>query len=347
MKQFILLFLFLSMCSLFSQPINAQFDETDHCKRMVFEDDFSSSAGWQHQGDGSVHVSNGVCLLDHVSCGSYNRLYKDLQTTLSNTYWRAEFSYSILSPNPSNRGAGAIVLALTAGSQPFISLETGQQYTETIQDGIGVVLFSTSTTDHNINNWLFLIESKKGDHRSFDLNTGIYLDPSISDYYLRLERVSKAETQMSVFSDSTFSTHMPGSPVNFAIDPTIDGLSMIQHGTSTPGSPTRLAHAAIDNDLICDNGRVNGLFDRKEDEGPGLSVYPNPARDWLLLTYEDDSWRSSNKLYTIYSIHGARIRSKSLDESGHIDISDLIPGSYLLYVSGRKRSHWVRFYKSN
>lgn len=344
MKRIFLIFFSFCFSSLFSQTLNPQSQGSATCKRLVLQEDYSSDANWYHHGDGSVHINNGVCLLDQVANGSYNRVYKDLQVELSDTYWKAEFRYSILSPNPSSRGAGAVVLALTADTLPFIAHESSQGFIETNQDGIGIVLFSNSHTDHNINNWLFLIEDKKGSNRNFDLSKGIYLDALITDYYLRLERISKNKTQMSVFSDSSFSSHLPGSPVIYPIDSSITDLTMIQHGISTPGSPQRLAHATIDDSFICDNGQQNATFlDWKAENHPQLLVYPNPAKDRVVIRNEHYNWHFQKTRYSIYTINGAKVLSNQLDENGQIDVSDLVTGMYLIQVLGKERTYRARF----
>jgi hypothetical protein len=220
------------------------------CGDLVFADDFSNPSPWQIQGNGAINVSNGSCNLVNAYGGSYNRTFRNIGTTVSNTYWKAECKLHLPGSNPPGFGSGAIVLALTADTLDFMTLDSSQGYAETNQDGIAVVLYSGSTS-HNINSWFFMIEGKKGNVRTYDLNSIIYANSSISDYYIRLERTGAGATRLSVFSDAQFTVPLNGSPVSFSINPFISGLNVIQHGSFTPGSPTRLTNCSIDNDTIC------------------------------------------------------------------------------------------------
>lgn len=145
------------------------------CHRIVLSDDFSSSANWVSEGDGGVNISNGTCNFDSVSGGAYNKVLQSLNTTLSDSYWKAECDYTILSANPSGHGTGAILMALTEGDLDFIS----DMVAETDQDRIAAVLHSDSPYDDNINNWKFIIESKKGDVRTVSTSC-IYANSAIN-----------------------------------------------------------------------------------------------------------------------------------------------------------------------
>jgi PKD repeat protein len=230
--------------------------QTNVCSRMVLNDSFSVPANWTSVGSGAVNVSGGKCNFSNVYDYTYNKVYRGIGTTLSNTYWKATCNFSILNANPSGSGVGEVLMALTAGNLDFLTYDASNSYTETNQDGIAVILNSTSPYDNNINDWYFLIEGKKGNVRTFNTSSVIYADSTISDYYIKLERTAKGMTQLSVYSDSLFTMQLPGSPVTFAVDSTITGLNTVQHGTSTPGWNTRFINATIDNDLICDDGNV-------------------------------------------------------------------------------------------
>ena len=229
---------------------------TNSCNRVVLVDSFSNPANWTVVGGDSVYVAGGKCNFVNVSDGTYNKVYRSIGTTLSNTYWKAETNFSILNPNPSGSGVGEVIMALTAGNQDFLTLNSASGYAETNQDAIGVIINSNSPYDSNTNDWYFLIEAKKGNIRTYDTSTAIYLNAAISNYYVKLERISKGMAQLSIYSDSLFTTQLPGSPKTFVIDSTITGLNTIQHGTSTPGWYARFINATIDNDLICDDGNV-------------------------------------------------------------------------------------------
>lgn len=222
------------------------------CNRNVFNDNFSTPSNWTTIGTGSVNVSAGTCNLNNVYDGTYNKIYQNIGTTLSNTYWKASCNFSLIQAS----GPADVLMALTAGNQDYLTTDSTAGYIETNQDAIGVIIMSTSPYDPTMSNWYFMIEAKKGNVRTSDISTAIYLNPNINNYYIKLERVSAAWAQLSVYSDSTFTTHIAGSPTMFPIDSTITGLNTVQHGTSTPGWYYRFINATIDNDLICDDGNV-------------------------------------------------------------------------------------------
>lgn len=223
------------------------------CTHTILSDNFSSSAGWTMQSTGgAVAVSGGALNFNNAYSGQYNRAYKSLGTSLSDTYWKAESDFVLNNTNPSGNGAGAVPLAITAGTLDFMSYDGSQSYTETSQDGIGVVLFSASATDNNMSNWYFVIEQKKANVRTYSSGQ-IHASPTVSQYYLRLERTSAAAAQLSIFSDAARTTQLPGSPITFTVNASVTGLNTIQHGAITPGNTPRLLNGSIDNDLVCDN----------------------------------------------------------------------------------------------
>ena len=70
----------------------------------------------------------------------------------------------------------------------------------------------------------------------------------------------------------------------------------------------------------------------------GFEVYPNPAEDWLRLTFEEKGEYESNH-YTIrmYSISGQVIYAECIfedDGSILLDLGGLIPGTYLICIEG-------------
>ncbi|MBK9452888.1 MAG: hypothetical protein IPN95_26395 [Bacteroidetes bacterium] len=237
---------------------------------------------WQSQGSGDVNVGNGICNFANVYSGSYNRVYQATSSIFPDNYWRADFDFSILNPNAYG-GVGEVLLALTAGPLDFISYDLSQGYLETTQDGIAVILHSDNANDNDINHWYFIIEGKKGSTRLFDVGNVIHANAAISDYYIRLERSSYGLTQLSICTDQNYTNHLPGSPVTYAIDPTITGLNHVQHGTSTPGTPTRNINAKIDNDFICGDRLQPTAIDPSHDND-GLLVFPNPSNTTLQVT---------------------------------------------------------------
>jgi hypothetical protein len=317
------------------------FDE----KSVVFTNDFSSDDSWHTQGNGAVNISNGQCNFVNAYCGEYNKVYHSINSTLSDNYWQATTEFSILNPNPYGYGTGVVVLALTAGTLDFESYDASQNYEETYQDGISVVLISDGSVDNDINNWFFMIEGKKGDVRTFDYSSVIHADASISKYYIKLERVSSDLTRLSIFTDPDFLNELPGSPVTYAIDPDISRLNTIQHGTITPGYYSRLINASIDNDVISQmafNTGISNLFYSGNSE---IQVFPNPCISVINIKQMDISIHA-NASYTVYNTAGTEIASGPLDATRQIDVSKLVEGTFLIRITESKKTYWAKFHKA-
>lgn len=315
---------------------------TSTCANIILDDDFSNSNAWTQHGNGDVYVSNGSCVLNNVAGGVYNRVYQPLNQTLSNSYWKAECDFNITGPNQSGHGTGAIVMALTAGTLDFMTYDQSQSYQETNQDGIAIILTSSSQTDNNINNWFFLIESKNGNVRSFDINTAIYLNSSVSSYYLSLERTTAGGSQLSVYTDAARTTHISGSPVQFTIDPLISGLNVVQHASSTASNPVRMINATVDNTFICQDEGV-GMDEVTFEGTTEIAVYPNPTSDLLYLKVPANP--GSKLTYRIYNINGQVMLTGILNDNREINIAVLAAGTYSVVVSGETLSGSARFIK--
>ena len=285
--------------------------------------EFSNSTNWQSQGDGKVNISNGKCNFNNVYEGNYNRIYKELGCNLFDSYWKSECDFSINSTNPSGYGCSAIVMALTSGDLNFIS----DVYGETDQDGIAVTFGSGSQSDNNINNWYFCIQSKKGNLRTVS-TTKIYANTSTSCYFIRMERINSGTVELSIFSDSTLTTHLSGSPISFSINSSITGLNTVQHGVNEGGSTSRLINAKIDNDFICEKSYA----DIDEHYKFNLLVYPNPVIDKLTVEC------SINSTIEIFNIEGLIIKTSEIKNSDKttIDLTDFSIGIYLMRVKTKE-----------
>lgn len=250
------------------------------CSETVFNDNFSSPSGWTAQSaGGAVSVSGGQCNFNNAYSGQYNRVYKSLPVPLSDNYWKAENDLH-LSANPSGNGAGAVVIALTAGTLDFEGYDATQSFTETSQDGMAVMLTSQSATDNNMDNWYFVIEGKEADSRSIS-SAQISASSTMNDYYLRFERTGPGMAMLSVFTDAGRTNHITGSPITFSVSSTITGLNTVQHGAITPDNASRLINGAIDNDIICDDMLTTSIAENTS--AKGLTVYPNPFSDYTTI----------------------------------------------------------------
>ncbi len=315
------------------------------CASGLFYDDFTYSTNWQTQGNGQIYIADSACRLENAYCGSYNRVYSVLNRSVSETYWKAECDFTILTENPDGNGTGCVVMALTAGTLDFMSYDITQNYEETYQDGIAVILMSDGSDDNDIDHWYFLIEGKKGIIRSFDLSSVIYANSAQSRYYLRLERLNIGTTQLSIFSDPGFTQHIPGSPVNFDIDPSICRLNTLQHGTITPGMYSRLINATFDNDLVCDD-QVNVGTETFLSSFNSMNVFPNPGTTIIRLQTEKGEAIPAGTPYKIISVLGKEVSSKIMNMGNQVDISGLSQGLFFLIIQHSRRTFSIPFEKT-
>lgn len=300
------------------------------CVTEVHFEDFSNGSGWSCLGN--VYVSNNVINLDNTQGRSYHKAYMQLTRSISDTYWKAEADFHINDYNEINEGVGVMIVALTAGNQDFTTTDYSSGLNETNQDGVSVFLWSPSEYDGNMNNWMFIIESKNGSSRTYSA-TGISANSSQMDYYIVLERLSLSETRLRVFSDAAHNNEMPGSPVSFTIDDQITGLNYLQIGSVTAGAASRVINAYEDNISICDN-IINGvgLFN---DFGvvDNIEVFPNPASDFLNITSGLID-KPFNVL--IYNLLGELVYSSNEDAKASstvtFDLGFLVDGSYILCI---------------
>jgi hypothetical protein len=299
----------------------------------IFSDDFSAPANWSLQANGAVAVNNGSLNFTNAFAGVYNRVYQNIGSTLSDTYWRAECDLQ-LQNNASGNGMGAIIMALSADTFDFMAFDASQNYAATNHDGIAVTLTSLNVADNNPNNWFFLIQAKKGTVRTYDLNTGIYASSQLSNYYISLERTSTGNVRLSIYQDSLRTIHLPGSPANFAIDSTITGLDVIHHGSNTSGDPLRNLNCSIDNDFICSDV-LNSVANQPEQLSPAsFFFFPNPSNGMVFIKNEilASSINSTGNVYRVYEHSGKRIDAGKIDPSGLINLSDLPAAVYMLEV---------------
>jgi hypothetical protein len=316
------------------------------CKNIVFENHFSDPTDWTMVSNSGLTIANNALNFNSVHDGEYHKVYKDLRFFLSNYYWRARCTFSILSPNPQGSGPGDVIMALTAGKLDFLSYDHSNSYRETSEDGIAVVLNSSNPADNNMQNWGFFIESKKGNQRVASFPSEIFADPAVGTYYIQLERTSPGFAQLSIFTDPAFTIPLQGSPLQFAIDPAIKDLNTIQHGVATPGFNARCITAKLSDDLICQEDEL---------QRPGVTsisgnwiqlvAYPNPAVDALILKAED--LPPGIQDYTIYNLRGEQVAKGRMNSGHSLPVSDLAEGMYIFRFTDADLVYWGKFQRMN
>ena len=80
-------------------------------------------------------------------------------------------------------------------------------------------------------------------------------------------------------------------------------------------------------------------------EKSDLTIYPNPTSGYLFMKSNLENSESLSEII-IYSYDGNEVLSDSYREEKGIDVSQLIPGLYIIKVSSGKNEMWSKFIKS-
>ena len=219
---------------------------------------FNSSVGWTHEGlQPDVDISGGAMVWNDAAASVYDRLWRPLAYTLPDACFTAWFTFTV-APNFAGNGPGANLFALSAGSLDVLSYDASQSYALTDQDGLVVVVSSTSPNDNDIDNWHVGIQEKDGTDRYYPpVSEWIYLDSSIDTYYAVLQRSSATETHLRIYLDANH-TILHGS-LDFTIHSTVTGLNTVQAGVTTFGSIERHYNGTMDDIAICSCVNVVGV----------------------------------------------------------------------------------------
>ncbi|MCO6501095.1 MAG: T9SS type A sorting domain-containing protein [Vicingus serpentipes] len=309
-----------------------------------FFEDYSTNSGWTQIGT-EVEIGNGK--LEFIngaadgsgSNGPQKRVYKSLGTTLdSSDTWVAEFEFKPITLGSYSGGfTGHNLLSITAGNQeplwgcPDLSC-TGYPLSQ--QDGITLTYETPSPTNGD---QYFLIKAR--DLSTKYTSTTIIANALNTTYYLRLERISPTNIQLSVFSDVNKTTHINGSPINFTIPNTIVGLNTVQHGNLVGYDYRRELTGSIDNLCINFNPPALGIFSSTI-EGSKLNIYPNPTSNQLTIS---GNYSFINKI-DIYDITGKSIKSIN-QNTNTINVSDLPSRVYFVKIFDNEESIVKKFIK--
>jgi hypothetical protein len=283
-------------------------------------DNYSSNAAWNATGAGNVTVTNGACTWNGAQCGSYDRVYRPLAATLSDTYFKAEFKFTV-QQNPGGQGGGADLVSFSAGTLDPLSYDNSQSYATTNQDGLILLVGSASTSDNNISNWTLSLAAKDGTTNTYGTNS-VQLSASVSTYYVVFERQSLTQTLLSVYTDAAH-TVLQGQAAN-TISATITGLTHLHHGVTTWGWTTRHFSGTVDDIVICDD--LTGIFPEPGADA-GFTVYPNPSEGHITIEL---SGALTEGTLNVYNALGQAVLNTRFNRSTRRLEMDLAPGMYFI-----------------
>lgn len=309
-KIYLSCFLLLALKTSFSQS---------NCSNQILNEEFSLANGWIETGDNEVQMINGELVLNNAHGGVQNYIYRELSQSVPTTMWDLKIDLTIDNVNASNSGAQCDIVSLSNGSANFFGSFSGGNYTDSNQDGIGVVIGS-AINQGDMNAWYFRIETKKGQLRNQHLDSVIMLNSSVLNYFLELKRNSLGFVELSVFSDANRTVHMAGSPLSLSLDPAIVDLNFVQTGTYVPAYGTRTISATISNLEICSElAKIDDLV--KEE----IEIYPNPVESIFTI-------KNTNNIdkIEVKSLDGKLVEILTLDK---MNVSNLVPGVYFVEVT--------------
>jgi type IX secretion system substrate protein len=324
-----ILIISLNPCNLFSQCI---------CPNPVYFQTYDSISDFTYIQNtaGSLSSTNGQLWYNNPQGAGYNKIYDSIPglSAISSNFTASCKFFPVSGNSPGHM--------LMMFSETDIDPYTYQYpYPNTINDALGVVFQSPNTPTGSscctnptdpLNPWGFSVFAKKDsslDHAVY--MTEIHLPSLNSYYYLMLQRINSALVTLSVFSDSLFTQHIPGSPVCFSIDSTIGPFNYLQQGVLTTASYYRVINAYLDDLKICSGTSCTVVCPVSVAENTGennlFEIKSNPSTGSIILNLDNHISRNKFKI-TIADISGKKVfekhysSSKETIEINPVDFSD-------------------------
>lgn len=214
-----------------------------------FYEDYSSSAGWTQVGS-EVEILNGkVYFLNGAKCREFQkRLNAPLGTTLDEEYcWQVQFEFTPTAVGVKNNlpYSGHLILGLTAGTNDihFDCIDppcTG--HPKGYQDGI-TVNYSAQNPPTGELFFHIVVRDSGAEYQS----PHIVSLPLGTTHFVKLEKSQAGKVTLSVYSNSSFTNHVTGSPVVLNYPGSVNGLSHVQHGNIIRGELRRQLTGTLDN----------------------------------------------------------------------------------------------------
>ena len=206
-------------------------------------EDYTTNANWILNNTQEVNITGGVVQFNNATSGSgpINRVFKDLQTVLNDS-WSAEFE---IKSGVLKNGANAFIWLLTNS--------TKHPQNVTSQNALGVVyeeqklkIFQRHNSTNTTSSGSIPLPSGKG-----------------IDYFVSFEKLNSTKASMVVYTDSNKTTQLASGKEIHSISNLITGLSVLQHANNIVQGGNAV-------DLLIDDTVINPLVTwiGKCDSGP-------------------------------------------------------------------------------
>lgn len=224
----------------------------------------------------SIKVDGGVCKFNQALNGRENRVFRDLNIILDNS-WKAEFEF-IYSEIGDGKYVSHIILGITAGNDnnPVNDSKNKNNFLCYYSDMDAIMVwfwYPTNTYYLNLGvpapeyqnpagvrkpgivPWLKDGNGLNGAIPNYNQWTPnvqlIPIDANVR-YYITFERLNATRGRISVFTDARKTIHAENSPQCFDIPSAIQGLNAVQHAVTPYGADAKTLTGEVDNLCITD-----------------------------------------------------------------------------------------------
>lgn len=204
------------------------------------------------QTQGSITINNGRVNFNEVRGAHENRIFKNLGTAFD-TDFEVNFEFNLSAPFPGTTGTGIIPLALTSDWKydPTFEAPTtaGKCGKYSPMDVIALNCYNQANTLGQSSLALQIIDD--GVLVPTGSNNSIVLQQYNTTYYVTLKVFGNGVGSLSVYTDSERKTQLRNGEICFNVPQTVNGLTYLQHSTSSAAGLSRITSGWIDNTKIC------------------------------------------------------------------------------------------------
>jgi hypothetical protein len=289
---------------------------------------YSNSTGWTFNGS-TESISGGTFNFSVTPCGAYNYAVDSLPCYVSDSAWvsNVDFIYTARS----SYGPAYTILGVQAGTQDTWNSGPIGSLVSSTQNAVAMYLNCPPSGAQSTDS---IFGRAKSGNTWGTPSKGIHIAMG-TQYYLSLQRVSSTLGKVFVYTNSSHSAQVAGSPQTFPIAATTTGLHVIEHGCIPQGYSGRTQTGTIDNFNICGNEEgyrlanptTMGIESTKISDV--VNVYPNPNNG--SFTIETNGNEKQNTVM-LYDVTGKLVLSQIIIGKATIDAGNLNAGIYNLSI---------------